>query len=89
MVNSVEGEDNMKYNVGDLITMDDNESYAVGEIIEHEGNKYVCLVNNDNKKDFLIQKEVKKDNDVYLVNLDNEEEFYAVLFLMGQKHMND
>ncbi len=81
----------MKYNVGDIITLEDNIEYVINDIVSYKDNKYVYLSIPGDKdgSSILIQKVIVEDNEECLVNLDSEEEFYAVLYLIGQKHMND
>ena len=81
----------MKFNVSDIITLDDGDNYVVNDIIDYEGKKYVYLSTPDDKdgSSILIQKVVIENNEEILVNLDSEDEFYTVLSLVGQKHMND
>lgn len=60
----------------------DNKKYMVLNEIEDSGETYLYLTNVKNPKEFLIQKVDKNDND-YLINLDNEEEFNKALNLFN------
>ncbi len=65
----------------------DNKKYMVLNEIEDNGEIYLYLTNVKNPKDFIIQKIDKEDND-YLINLDNEEEFERALKLFNN-NLND
>ena len=65
----------------DIIDID-NKKYMVLNEIEDNGETYLFLTNVKNPKEFLIQKVDKNDNE-YLVNLDDEEEFNRALSLFN------
>ena len=60
----------------------DNKKYMVLNEIEDNGEIYLYLTNVKNPKDFIIQKIDKNDNN-YLVNLDDEDEFNRALKLFN------
>lgn len=80
----------MKCNIKDEVTLEDGMSYIVTDILNYCGNKYVYLTykNNDGEDNFLIQKEISDGEESYLVNLDNDEEFDAVLYLISKKYLD-
>ena len=61
----------------------DNKKYMVLNEIEDSGETYLYLTNVKNPKEFMIQKVDKNDND-YLINLDDEEEFNRALILFNK-----
>lgn len=61
----------------------DNKKYMVLNEIEDSGETYLYLTNVKNPKEFMIQKVDKNDND-YLINLDDEEEFNRALSLFNK-----
>ena len=61
----------------------DNKKYMVLNEIEDSGETYLYLTNVKNPKEFMIQKVDKNDND-YLINLDDEEEFNKALSLFNK-----
>jgi len=46
------------------------------------------LSNLDDPKDFCIKKILKKEDDDYIVGLDNEEEFNKIYHLFVEKSLN-
>ncbi len=55
----------------------DNKEYIIIDKLNINGNKYYIL-STENNKDVCLRKEMMKDNESYLVGLDNEEEFNLV-----------
>ena len=53
----------------------DNITY----IVIGKKNGYVYLANKDNPKDFMIKKEITKDNENYLIPIESREEFDKAL----------
>ena len=62
----------------------ENKKYMVLNEIVDNGDTYLYLNNIKNPKDFIIQK-VDKNDESYLVNLDNDEEFNRALNLFKNK----
>ena len=62
----------------------ENKKYMVLNEIVDNGDTYLYLTNIKNPKDFIIQK-VDKNDESYLVNLDNDEEFNRALNLFKNK----
>ena len=77
----------MKYNIGNEIVLEDGIAYTVVDTLEYNGNKYVYLgyKDEDGSDSFIIQKEENDNDNVYLVGLDSDKEFYDVKIL-DQKH---
>lgn len=60
----------------DTIIIDDTKYMLVSKI-----DGYVYLANVENPKDFIIQKEIAKDNEKYLMPIETREEFDKALEL--------
>ena len=65
----------------------EGKKYLVVDTITNENIKYVYLTNQDDVGDFLVQKEIiENEEDAYLVNLENEEEFNKAMCLFEEKN---
>ena len=60
----------------------ENKKYMVLNEISDNYETYVFLTNIKNPKEFIIQKVDKNDND-YLINLDNDDEYDRALKLFN------
>lgn len=68
-----------------LTTLEDGKKYVIlDEILG--SNKFVYLMDMQDENNFIIRKEINKDNTNYLNGLDNEEEFKEALALYQQKN---
>lgn len=69
-----------------VITLEDNREYIIVDAIEHDNNKYVVLVNEDDKGIFLIRRIEVIDNKEYLTRLDSTLEFDSVAKIYFENH---
>ena len=53
----------------------DNMEYYIFDKVKFNNSTYYVLSNCSNELDILIQKEIVKNNEIYITNLDSEEEF--------------
>ena len=76
--------ENKEYNV---VTIDGVEYTEISRL-DNDGNIYVFLSNLGNPKDFGIRKLIKENDEDYLVELDNKEEFIKIFKLFNEKYIN-
>ena len=67
----------------------DNKSYLVVDVIKKDACKYVYLVNQENNDDFLIRKQVEREQKNYLCPLSSLEEFRMTLELFQEKNQEN
>ncbi|MDO5568670.1 MAG: DUF1292 domain-containing protein [bacterium] len=71
--------------VGQIVDLNDNKSYVITEIVNYNNSRYCYLIEVDaeeNVKDtYLIAKEIIVDGDVYLLDIEDQAEYTAVLQL--------
>ncbi len=61
-----------------VVELDDKEYYVVKEI-KYNNRLYYFLINTEDKDDFQIRKVTEENNELFLLGLDDEEEFYNVM----------
>lgn len=61
-----------------VVELDDKEYYVVKEI-KYNNKLYYFLINTEDKDDFQIRKVTEENNELFLLGLDDEEEFYNVM----------
>ncbi len=71
----------------DVITLENNQNYLIIDTIVNENNKYLFLVNEDNKNDIVLRKVIKKDEKEYVTKLDSKDEFEEIMTLFNLKHL--
>ena len=74
-----------EYNV---VTLENGNEYTEVERLEDKGNTYVFLVNLGSDDDCCVRKLITKDNEEYIVGLDDKEEFDRVFTLFGKKDLD-
>ena len=62
----------------DIIKIE-NKEYCLLKELEIEGNKYLYLMNEKDRKDIIIRKKIKENNEEFLIGLENEKEFEKVM----------
>lgn len=72
-----------------VIKLENGLDYIIIDAIQNENNKYLFLVNKNNEDDLCIRKIYIKDNEEFLVKLDNDEEFEEALELYNLKNNKD
>jgi hypothetical protein len=65
----------MKYEIGDLITLEDGVKYLIVDLFNFNNNTYMYVISDDGKNETTIYKVI----DDYLTKLDNKDEFDKVL----------
>ena len=79
----------MNIMVNDIIELD-NYSYKVLDIINHKYDTYLYLINNEEfVNDTAIVKAVKKDRNIELKHIENDDEFEFVLKKIYLNHKRD
>ena len=63
-------------------------NYIILDKIELNNTKYIYLVNENDEKDFFINKIVTKDNKEYITGLDSEEEAKNAMLAYVEKNAN-
>ena len=66
----------------ELITLEDNKEYYVVDIVELE-ERYLYLINKDDKKDIMLAKETIENNESYVEEVEDEEkkrEIFKILY---------
>ena len=66
----------------ETIFLEDGIEYIITDKI----NNYIYLSNINDLKDFCIRKEIIKNDEEYIVGLENEEEYYKALALFEKKY---
>lgn len=61
-----------------VVELDDKEYYVVKEI-KYNNKLYYFLINTEDKDDFQIRRVTEENNELFLLGLDDEEEFYNVM----------
>lgn len=61
-----------------VVELDDKEYYVVKEI-KYNNRLYYFLINTEDKDDFQIRRVTEENNELFLLGLDDEEEFYNVM----------
>ena len=73
-----------------VIKLENNLNYLIIDtILDENNNKYLFLAEENNSKDIRIRKVIMEDNKEYLVKLDSDEEFEAVMTLFDKKHRKE
>ena len=71
-----------------VVTLEDGIEYGVIDEITLEDNKYVFLANINNESDVCFRKIIIRENQEYIVGLENEKEFELALAAFAKKHNN-
>lgn len=69
-----------------VVTLEDNKEYIIVDAIECNNNKYIVLVNENEKGMFLIRRIEIIDNKEYMTKLDSVEEFDRVAKIYFENH---
>lgn len=67
----------------------DNKKYLVVDTIINDNYKFVYLVNEQDEDDFIIRKQIERDEKNYLVPLADVDEFQIGLSLFQEKNKED
>ena len=71
------------------VTLENGIKYDVMDKIKNDNCSYIYLINPLDKKDICIRKEIKGEDDNYLVGLDSDDEFKKALELFISKNKED
>lgn len=74
----------VKDNLIECVTID-NICYMIFDKLELNNNKYLYLIEEDNETNFCIRKIKEENEQEYIVNLDNKEEFTQVFMEFARK----
>lgn len=80
----------MKMKKGALVTLDDNKKYIVVDLATFNNIEFAYLTENESN-DFIIQRVVNKDNEIYFEPVNDKEEFdtmIEVFFNRNKKLLN-
>ncbi|MBE6147023.1 MAG: hypothetical protein E7168_01665 [Firmicutes bacterium] len=69
-----------------ILELENHEQYAVIDKIPAEDGNYIYLSNIKDTNDFCVRKEIKKEEEFFLVGLKDEEEVDNALTLFQKKH---
>ena len=73
----------------DYITLENNIDYAVVDTLVVDNNKYLFLVNENNEKDIVVRKVIKKADKEFVTKLDTNEEFESLMNEFLNKHKKE